>query len=279
MASGVAIYVHGSKVGAMRFTRNLIGVFAMVFGLGSVGSLRADESKLLIRSGEKIAFLGDSITEAGNRKGGYVTLVMDALNREGLGVTHIPAGISGHKSSDMLARIDRDVIEKKPDWMILSCGVNDVWHFTLQLGKRTFEGIPLEDYQKNITAMIEKAEKAEIKVLVLTSTMIGEDPEKETNQKLIPYNEFLRKIAKEKGLPLADLNREMQVVLEGIPDEEGKARMFGEPNYDRKVKNKLTTDGCHMNALGNIMMAKGILKALGFGADQIAAAEKVWLGK
>lgn len=279
MASGVAIYVHGSKVGLMKIARRLIGVFALVMSLSGVGSLHAEESKLLIRSGDKIAFMGDSITQAGNRKGGYVTLVMDALNREGLGVTHLPAGISGHKSSDMLLRIDRDVIEKKPDWMVLSCGVNDVWHFTLQLGKRTFEGVALEDYQKNITAMIEKAEKAGIKVLVLTSTMIGEDPEKETNQKLIPYNEFLRKIAKEKGLPLADLNREMQVVLEGIPDEEGKARMFGEPNYDRKVKNKLTTDGCHMNALGNIMMAKGILKTLGLGADQIAAAEKVWLGK
>jgi hypothetical protein len=41
--------------------------------------------------------------------------------------------------------------------MVLSCGVNDVWHFQLRLGKNTFTGVPLEDYKKNITANIEKA--------------------------------------------------------------------------------------------------------------------------
>ncbi len=29
----------------------------------------------------------------------------------------------------MLARLDEAVISKKPQWMTLSCGVNDVWHF------------------------------------------------------------------------------------------------------------------------------------------------------
>lgn len=30
-------------------------------------------------------------------------------------------------------------------------------------------------------------------------------------------------------------------------NEEGKAKMFGEPKYRRNIKNKLTSDGCHMN--------------------------------
>ena len=127
--------------------------------------------------------------------------------------------------------------------------------------------------------MLEKAEAADIKVLILTSTMIGEDPEKETNKKLVPYNDFLREIAKEKGLPLADLNKDMQAALKEIPDEEGKAKMFGEPEYQRDIKNKLTTDGCHMNKLGNIMMAKGLLRAFGLSEAKIAAAEKAWLEK
>ena len=55
--------------------------------------------------------------------------------------------------------------------------------------------------------------------------------------------------------------------------------MFGEPKYDRKIKNKLTTDGCHMNTLGNAMMAKGILRAFGLSEEKIAAAEKPWLKK
>ncbi len=258
----------------MRVIGNFIGMLlGVVFCGGAMG-----EEVLKVKEGEKIAFLGDSITEGGNKKGGYVTLVMDALNREGLKVTHVPAGISGHKSSDMLARLEKDVLSKEPDWMLLSCGVNDVWHFTLKLGNRTFTGVPLEDYKKNVRAIVEQAEAKGIKVMILTSTMIGEDPEKDTNKKLAPYNDFLRELVKEKKLPLADLNEEMQAALKGIPDEAGKAKMFGEPGYERNVKNKLTTDGCHMNPLGNIMMAKGVLRAFGLSEEKIAAAEKGWLG-
>ena len=251
-------------------------LLVLFWGVFGGDQARAD---LLVKPGEKIAFLGDSITQGGNRKNGYITFVMDALNREGLELTHIPAGISGHKSTNMLARLARDVLSKKPDWMLLSCGVNDVWHFTLTLGKRTFQGVELEDYQKNIRSIVEQAEAAGIKVMILTSTMIGEDPEKETNKRLEPYNDFLRELAAEKKLPLADLDQAMRAALAKIPDEKGKARMFGEPKYDRMIKNKLTTDGCHMNTLGNIMMAKGILRTFGLGEEKIAAAEIDWLPK
>ncbi len=239
----------------------------------------AEDQTLAVKAGEKIAFMGDSITAGGVRKNGYVTFVMDALNKEGLNLTHVPAGKSGHKSNDMLARLDNDVISKKPQWMTLSCGVNDVWHYKLRLGKRTFKGVPLDAYKENIRAIIEKAQAADIKVIILTSTMIGEDPERELNKNLIPYNDFLREIAAEKKFPLADLSKDMHAALKKIPDVEGKARMFGEPNYDRKISNKLTTDGCHMNTLGNVMMAKGVLRAFGLSEEKIAAAEKSWIGK
>lgn len=251
----------------------------MMVGLAFGSPAMAEERELLVKPGEKIAFLGDSITQAGNRKNGYVTFVMDALNREGLGLTPVPAGISGHKSSNMLARLDRDVLSKKPDWMLLSCGVNDVWHFTLTLGDRKFEGIELPEYRENIRKIVEQAQEAGIKVMILTSTMIGEDPEKATNKRLEPYNDFLRQLAEEKKLPLADLNQAMREALAKIPDEKGKARMYGEPEYDRMIKNKLTTDGCHMNTPGNIMMAKGILRTFGLSEASLAAAEREWLKK
>lgn len=253
--------------------------FALALSLVALHPASAKESGLLVKPGEKIAFMGDSITQAGARKNGYINLVMEALNKEGLKLTHVPAGKSGNKSNDMLARLDASVISKNPDWMTLSCGVNDVWHFTLRLGKRTFQGVELDDYQVNIRKIIEKAQAAKIKVVILTSTMIGEDPEKETNKKLIPYNNFLRELAKEKNLPLVDLSEDMHTALKGIPDVAGKARMFGEPQYQRNIQNKLTSDGCHMNTLGNIMMAKGVLRGFGLSEKKIAAAEKSWLGK
>ena len=236
-------------------------------------------AELIVKKGETIAFMGDSITAGGVRKNGYVTLAMQALNKEGLDLKMVPAGKSGHKSNDMLKRLDKDVISKKPQWMTLSCGVNDVWHFKLKLGKRSFKGVPLEDYKKNIAAILDKAKAAGIKVVILTSTMIGEDQSRELNQNLIPYNDYLRKMAKERNLPLADLNKDMQEELKKLPNVKGNARMFGDKNYKSEFKNKLTTDGCHMNSLGNIMMAKGVLKAFGLSDDKIAAAEKEWKKK
>jgi len=233
---------------------------------------------LVLEGGETIAFMGDSITQAGhNRKGGYVNLVIEALNHAGLDVKKIPAGKSGHKSGNMLDRLERDVLSKNPDWMTLSCGVNDVWHFKLVLGDRSFEGTPLPEYKKNITEIIDRARTAGIKIMILTSTMIGEDQSKELNRMLIPYNDFLREIAKDNGCLLVDLNADMQAALKKIPDVPGKPRHFGEYFYGGDLKNKLTSDGCHMNQLGNIMMAKGVLRTFGMSENMIAQAEKRWL--
>jgi len=211
--------------------------------------------KIPVTKGQKIAFLGDSITAAGARPGGYCRLILHALNKQGLEVKGIFAGISGHKSNQMLARLEKDVLSKKPDWMTLSCGVNDVWH-----GKR---GVLLEPYKKNITEIVTKAQTAGVKVVILTSTMIREDQANDLNQKLLPYNEFLRKLAEEKCCLLADLNKEMQEGLKKFPADAPKGK-------------QLTSDGVHMNGLGNIMMATGVLKAFGLTEAQLAASEKEW---
>jgi len=268
-----------SKTGFRTRALPLFPAFLFIF-ISAFTSVRVEAvsaGAIAVKNGDKIAFLGDSITANGARPDGYVTLVMDALRKEGLDVSHVPAGISGHRSNDMLARLDRDVLSKKPQWLLLSCGVNDVWHFKLHLGKRTFQGVPLDDYKRNVTEIIDKAQAAGIKVMILTATMIGEDPERELNKNLIPYNDFLREIAKGKKCLLADLNKDMQEELRKIPDVKGSAKMFGEPDYKRDIKNKLTSDGCHMNRLGNIMMAKGILRAFGFGEAKISSLEESWL--
>ena len=213
------------------------------------------QAEIPIKSGDKVAFLGDSITQQGKSSpSGYVNLVSSALAANGVKIEVIGAGISGHKSNQMLERLERDVLSKKPQWMTLSCGVNDVWH-----GEK---GVSINDYKKNITSITDQAQAAGIKIVLLTSTMIGEDQTNPNNQKLIPYNEFLRTLAKEKNYLLADLNAEMQEAV-------AKANTLG--------KNALTGDGVHMAFPGNRMMASGILKSLGLDAKELAKAEETWL--
>lgn len=217
----------------------------------------------IIQDGETLAFLGDSITQFGkDTESGYVRLVVSGLAANGINVKPVFAGISGHKSNDMLARLDRDVLSKdpKPAVMTLSCGVNDVWH-----GAR---GVELEPFKANITEIVDKTLAAGVKPVILTATMIREDPETNENKKLAAYNDFLRELAAERGLPLADLNADMQAAV-AAAKESGAARDNG-GNY-------LTADGVHMAAPGNRMMAVGVLRALGLDDAQVAKAQEAWL--
>ena len=215
-------------------------------------------AEIRVKNGDKIAFLGDSITLLGTRnQTGYVNLVIDGLAVNGVKAVRIPAGVSGNKSNQMLTRLRKDVIGKKPQIMTLSCGVNDVAHRQ--------RGVKLEDYRKNITEIVRQAKAAGIRVCIMTATMIGENAESELNRKLTGYNEFLRELAKAEDCVLIDTNAEMQKEVLRLrkiyPDVKG---------------NLLMVDSLHMNPLGNAVMAKAVLKGFGLSDEQIAKAEAGW---
>ena len=232
----------------MKNILNMMAAAALMAG----STLMAGE--IAVKEGQKIAFMGDSITQAGAGPKGYVTLVIKGLEAAGVKTTAIPAGISGHKSNNMLERLDRDALSKKPDWMTLSCGVNDVWHGA--------NGVPLDQYKINITKIVDQCQTAGVKVMILTSTMIGEDQPNPNNQKLVAYNHFLKELAKEKKCLLADLNADMQAIITKAGAE--------------KKGNILTGDGVHMNPAGDQMMALGVLKAFGLSDEQIEKAKASW---
>jgi len=213
-------------------------------------------AEIQIKDGQKVAFLGDSITYYGTAvPAGYCKLVESALKQQNLNVEMIFSGISGHKSNQMLARLDADVLAAKPDWMLLSCGVNDVWH-----GEN---GVPLPEYKQNITAIIDQAQAAGTKVIVLAATMIFEDAANDNNRKLDEYNAFLKQIAAEKQCIFVDLNT---VMKQYIANAVANGRTAG---------TLLTIDGVHMNPLGNMMMATEILKNVGFDDAQLTAVQQL----
>ncbi|WP_157895217.1 SGNH/GDSL hydrolase family protein [Verrucomicrobium sp. GAS474] len=221
------------------------------------GTVAFAEGGPLIKNGQKVAFLGDSITANGwATKGGYVRLVVDGLQKEGITVTPVPAGVSGNTSRDMLARLTKDVLQAKPDWLTVSCGVNDVWHGA--------KGVELPAYQQNIVSIIDQAQAAGIKVILFTATPIGEDANP-NNEKLTAYNDFLRQLAKDRNLPLADQNRDFREALGKFPE--------------RASSRYLTVDGVHMNAEGNVIMAKGCLRAMGLPAEETEKIEQAWLNQ
>lgn len=243
--------VHHDNELAKRIVGSVI--LAALLGLPSLGKTQT----VAVSNGQSIAFLGDSITQQGaGGPGGYCRLVIGGLESMGVKAKMIPAGISGHTSSDMLKRLNGDVLQKKPAWMTLSCGVNDVW--------RGAGGVALEAYKTNIAAIVTAAQAQGIRVMILTATMINEDPAGANNQKLAAYNDFLRALAVEKKCLLADLNADMQKAV-----AEGRAK--------GQKGNLLTIDGVHMNGAGNRMMALGVLRAFGLGDKELQEVREHWM--
>jgi len=230
-------------------------------------STNTPSSGIAVENGQKVAFLGDSITANGfTNPSGFINLVISGLNTCGLKVTPIPAGGSGNNSKNLLSRIDKDVISKKPDWVAISCGINDVSY--------PQNACALDPFKTNMTAMVDQCQSAGIKVMLLTATVFGEDPtnpkDQQNNQKLIAYNDFIRTLAKEKNCLLADMNALMQGALKSLRAVQGTSSGSTPP------PKRLTVDGLHMSPIGNEMMASGILTAFGFTDSQIKAARETW---
>lgn len=207
-----------------------------------------------LRGVRRIVCLGDSITEMGEEPGGYVDIIRKALSdANGRSIEVVNAGIGGHKSSDMLSRFERDVIARRPDLVTISCGINDVWH-----GFDAFhrdgggpKGVPLPAFRKNVQAMVESAQGERIVPVLLSTTVIGEDPHSSGNRLLRNYNEVLRHIAGITGSRFIDL---MTPFLEAI-----EAARTENPSLSLA----LTTDGVHLNDAGNRLMAETVLAGLG----------------
>jgi acyl-CoA thioesterase I len=240
-------------------TRNHITICALILIMAST-YVQAQQPKFMLDDGDKIVFLGDSITQGGAAPEGYVTLFKLFCGVNGYEVEVINAGISGHKSNDMLARLQRDVLDHKPSWVSISCGVNDVWHNfgRDRQGRQKQRGLPLNEYQKNMTEIIERCQNAGINILLLTATPIYEDTDNPENIELEKYNNALRQLAKEKKVVLCDLNKIFMSWYQKKANDE----------------NLLTTDGVHMNPRGNRMMTLFILRALNAPHNQIRAYTK-----
>ena len=119
----------------------------------------------------KILFFGDSITEMGAQKGGYIDLMNKQLSESDAAkkYTFEGAGIGGNKIYDLYLRLEEDVLAKKPDVVVIWVGINDVWH------KKIFgTGTDADKFEKFYKAIIKKLQAQGIKVVLTTPAVIGE---------------------------------------------------------------------------------------------------------
>ena len=86
-------------------------------------------SKLILFQGDSITDCGRNYEDTTSTGVGYVHMVKGQLGCEHPGeYEFINRGISGNRIIDVYARIKKDIINLKPDYMSMLIGVNDVWH-------------------------------------------------------------------------------------------------------------------------------------------------------
>ena len=223
----------------------------LMFALGAAALVSAANHASAaepLKKGDRIVFLGDSITQAGAAPGGYVTLVKEALakRKPDLGVEVIGAGISGHKVPDLEKRLQKDVLDKQPTVVVIYIGINDVWH---SINNR---GTPKDEYAAGLRRLVGKIQAAGARVILCTPSVIGEktDGSNPLDKMLDEYCQLSREAAKETKSQLVDLH-------------EAFADYLKQHNGENAEKGVLTSDGVHLNPAGNRFVAEQMLAALG----------------
>jgi lysophospholipase L1-like esterase len=212
---------------------------------------QAEELKVTLKKGDRIVFLGDSITQGGDSHDkGYVRLIRKTLadKHPDLGIEVIGAGISGNKVPDLQRRLEKDVLAKKPTIVVIYIGINDVWHGENDPARGTLP----DAFASGLKDVISKCQTAGAQVVLCTPTVIGEkkDGGNKLDAKLDQYAGISRDLAKELKLPLCDLR---QAFLDHLKDN-------NPANADKGV---LTGDRVHLNDAGNKFVADTMLKVLG----------------
>jgi lysophospholipase L1-like esterase len=215
-------------------------------------AMQAETARLLaeaIDANERIAFLGDSITQAGNRPGGYVDQIRTGIAKLRPEAGVIPAGISGHKVPDLLARYEKDVLAKDATMVFLYIGINDVWH------SNSGKGTPIDEFESGLRKLIQDFRASGAEVVLATPSVIGEKPQGQNglDKMLEEFSAVSRRVAAEEGATLCDLRQSFFDSL----------RIFNPKDLGKGV---LTSDGVHLNPDGNTFLAIEASRALRIAA-------------
>jgi lysophospholipase L1-like esterase len=195
---------------------------------------------------KKVIFFGDSISAGGVGKDGYITKIDSIVKVKGRDYELVGAGISGNRVEDLYRRLDKDVLSKNPDAVVIWIGVNDVWHgkFVTDSNKMMFSW--------HYSQILNQLKARGIKVFMCTPGVVGEK-KNQVNKLDAGLNECadsIRTIAKRYKCPLVDLRKEFV--------------KYNEKHNDANAeKGILTSDGVHLNNVGNLFVAEkmwGVIK-------------------
>jgi len=206
-----------------------------------------------LKDGDCIVFFGDSITEHGQRPGGYVTLVEQALRQRlpDRRIRVVGAGKGWDKVADLRERIDRDVLKHKPTIVVIEIGINDVCE------ENSHRSMMKKIWRMGLEDVIWRVKRAGARPVLTTLTVVGEktDAPGKYDVLLEAYSGMIRDIAADRDCQLVELRNPFLDYIRAN-------------NKDNTYEGVLTTDGAHLNDRGNELMSDLILEAFGVPAGE-----------
>ncbi len=189
----------------------------------------------------KILFQGDSVTDAGrNREDihhlgyGYAVRTAPLIQAAFPDVEFefVNLGISGNRTSDLVARLQSDVCDIDADVVILLIGVNDVWHhfdFNIETTPAQFES--------NLTTVLSAVRQNGAKLLMMEPFMLYGSNKENMYEELDEKIRIIRQ--------LAQSNADAYLPLQAIFAAETVKTPF----------TAFSDDGVHPNASGSDYIA------------------------
>ena len=204
----------------------------------------------LIGDGAVVLFQGDSITDADRDRSnpddlgpGYPSLVAALFTalHPAVRVRWINRGLSGHRTSDLRARWQRDCLDLAPTWLSLLIGVNDTW-WRYDYGEPT----PPDVFEANYRALLEPVVAAGTRLILMEPFLLPGVPDRTSwRADLDPKIEAVRRLAAEFDAILLPLDRLFTAVARERPAAEWMP------------------DGVHPTAAGHALIANTWLRAVG----------------
>jgi len=212
---------------------------------GLTGADEADR-QVELKKGDRILFFGDSLTYLAGKEEpkknvtkGYVRIVQETLDRthKDLGIQVDWVATGGHTVPDLVKRLDKDVLPRRPTIVVIQIGCNDA------------RRISPETFRSSLEELIDRLQKERIQVIQCTLTSVGEkhDGTNKDDPKLEEFAEIQCQVIKAKNVPFNDLRKAFVAYW--------KAN-----NPENKANGILTYDGNHWNDAGHRFVAEQMLK-------------------
>lgn len=215
----------------------------------------------ILQNGQKLLFIGDSITDCGQRDAGtaplgcgYVKLINNLLmiREPAKRITLVNQGCGGNTAEDLFSRWYDDVITERPDWLVVMIGINDCNRFLCEpVAGAKASPAAYRDYLERCLRMTRKA-LPKTKVILMTPFFLSRDRGAEAyrgrvNALLPEYQKAMREIAKANSASLLDTQAAFESILK------------------HRQPYEFSSDLVHLNEAGALLLAESVYGLLSQG--------------